>query len=210
MQSSIYLLVSQTGTNISKAIKLFTRKPYNHASLSKDLSLSEMYSFCRTYKRFPIPATFNKETVGKGVLGMFGYIPCELYEIPVTYEQKKEFELLIEHFKSNRRNYSYNYLGLGSILFNIRYKNKNKFLCSQFAAYILQQIGIELKKPVSLCTPEDLRHMPNCNLLYKGDLIQYYHELNKELKFKGAWFSTSDIALTIVFSFSEEYIYVAK
>ena len=145
MQNSIFLLVTQTGTNISKIIKLFTRKPYNHASLSKDLSLSEMYSFCRTYKRFPIPATFNKEIVGKGVLGMFSYIPCEIYEIPVSHEQKMKFESLIEHFKSHRRNYSYNYLGLGSILFKIKYKNKNKFLCSQFAAYILQQIGIELK-----------------------------------------------------------------
>jgi hypothetical protein len=146
MQSSIYLLVTQTGTTISKIIKLFTRKPYNHASLSSDLFLSEMYSFCRTYKRFPIPATFNVEVVGKGVLGMFNYIPCEIYEIPVTFEQKKKFELLIEHFKTNRKKYSYNYLGLGSILLKIKYKNKNKFLCSQFTAYILQQIGIELKK----------------------------------------------------------------
>ena len=27
--------------------KFFTRKPYNHVSLSGDITLSEMYSFCR-------------------------------------------------------------------------------------------------------------------------------------------------------------------
>ena len=30
MQEHIYVIVAQTGTNVAKLIKLFTRKPYNH------------------------------------------------------------------------------------------------------------------------------------------------------------------------------------
>jgi hypothetical protein len=137
-----------------------------------------MYSFCRTYPRFPIPATFNKEVIGHGTLALCPYIPCEIYEIPVSFEQKMKFDNLIKHFESNRRSYSYNYLGLWYIFFNIGHRKKNKFVCSQFAAYILHQMGIELNKPVALYSPEDFRHLSDARLIYKGELNSYYYQFN--------------------------------
>lgn len=53
MQDYIYVLVSRTGTNIAKIIRFFTRKPYNHASISADSNLHEMYSFCRNSPSAP-------------------------------------------------------------------------------------------------------------------------------------------------------------
>lgn len=185
MQFSIYVVVCQSGTAVSKIIKAFTRKPYNHVSVSGDKFLTEMYSFCRTYKHSPIPACFNKEVVGKGVLGMFNYIPCEIYEISVTYEQKKRFDELMSHFKSNREKYSYNYLGLWNIMFKILHKSDNKFVCSQFGAYVVASLGIELPKPLELCTPEDMRHISSARLFYRGDLISYYYNAVKPLAVKG-------------------------
>jgi len=43
----IYIVISQTGTILSKIIKLVTKKEYNHASLSMEGSLEKMYSFGR-------------------------------------------------------------------------------------------------------------------------------------------------------------------
>ena len=68
MQDYIYLVIIQTGTRPARFFKFITRKPYNHVSLAADINLTEMYSFCRTYRRIPFPATFNKEIVGQGTL----------------------------------------------------------------------------------------------------------------------------------------------
>lgn len=180
MNEAIYIIVTQTGTSVAKIIKFFTRKPYNHSSISADLSLSDMYSFSRKYTPFPLPAGFNQEIVGKGTLGLFSYIPCEIYMLPVTSEQKENFHRILEHFKKYRNYYSYNILGFWSIPFRLHLERKNKFVCSQFVAHIINESGISLNKPVCMYSPEDLRHLPNAQLIYRGELNDYYrtHLLN--------------------------------
>lgn len=178
MQEYIYIVVSQTGTNIAKAIKFVTRKPYNHVSIACDETLSEMYSFCRNVPERPLPASFNQEIVGCGTLGRFSTIPCEIYQIPVTHSQRTEILSMLEHFQQNRKIYSYSILGLCSIFFQINLSRKHKFVCSQFVAYILQKSGISLPKHASLCSPEDLRYIPSASLYYEGELNAYYHGLS--------------------------------
>lgn len=175
MEDYIYLIVAQTGTRPARFFKFLTKKPYNHVSLSGDIDLSEMYSFCRTYRPFPLPATFNKEIVGEGTLGQFGNIPCEIYRISVSPEQKAEYNRIISHFAENRRIYSYNLLGLLAVYFNIEWKRENSFVCSQFVAYTMDKIGIRLEKPFSLYTPDDFRSFPNADLVYEGELNTFYY-----------------------------------
>lgn len=146
MDDFIYLIIAQTGTRPARFFKFITKKPYNHVSLSGDINLSQMYSFCRTYRPLPLPATFNKEIVGKGTLGKFSSIPCEIYQIPVTHEQKAAYQNIIKHFIDNRNIYSYNILGLIAVYLNIEWKRKKNFLCSQFVAFTMDKIGIPLKK----------------------------------------------------------------
>ena len=177
-ENKIYIIVAQTGTNVAKAIKFFTKKPYNHVSLAGDSLLTEMYSFCRTYKRVPLPATFQKEVVGQGTLGLYSNIPCEIYEVPVTAEQKAEFNLLIQHFSLFRKIYSYNVLGLIAIQLKINWSRKRRFLCSQFVAHVFNKIGIELQKPPGLYTPDDFRHLPNATLIYQGELNEWHNTVN--------------------------------
>ncbi len=180
MTDAIYITVSQTGTTVAKIIKFFTRKPYNHCSISADLSLSSMYSFCRTYTPFPLPAGFNQEIVGQGTLGLFTNIPCEIYELPVTTEQKEKFHKILNHFKEYRTSYSYNIMGFWSIPFRLHLERKNKFVCSQFVAYIIKGSGVNLTKPVCMYSPEDLRHLPNARLIYRGELNEYYKKYSSE------------------------------
>ncbi|MCQ2465185.1 MAG: hypothetical protein MJ095_06355 [Oscillospiraceae bacterium] len=181
MNDAIYIIVSQTGTIVAKIIKFFTRKPYNHSSVSTDITLSDMYSFCRNQIFFPLPAGFNQEIVGEGTLGLFREIPCEIYRLPVTSEQKEKYLCLLEHFKRCREDYSYNILGFWSIPFRIHIERRNKFVCSQFVAYIIRESGMKLHKPVCMYSPEDLRHLPGISLIYKGDLNRYYNSLSCSL-----------------------------
>lgn len=178
----IYIIVAQTGTKPAKLFRFFTKKPYNHVSLASSPDLSEMYSFCRTYRYLPLPATFNKEIVGKGTLGLFGYIPCEIYRIKVTHEQKEKYNKIIKHFIDNRHIYSYNLLGLIAVFFNINWERNNSFVCSQFVAYTISQIGIPLEKPFTLYKPDDFRHFPNADLFYAGELNCFYDSIMEEMQ----------------------------
>ncbi len=183
MEDSIYLIIAQTGTRPARFFRFFTKKPYNHVSLSGDASLSEMYSFCRSYTPFPLPATFNKETVGEGTLGKYDFIPCEIYRIPVTREQKLEYERIIRHFSDNRNIYSYNVLGLIAVYFNIEWNRKYSFVCSQFVAYTMDKIGIKLEKPFCLYTPDDFRSFPGATLVYSGELNSFYFDMKDQRRY---------------------------
>ena len=174
---NIYIIVAQTGTRPARFFRFFTKKPFNHVSLSVDDSLSEMYSFCRTYVPFPLPATFNKEIVGKGTLGRYDCIPCEIYSISVTSEQKATYQQLIKHFQDNRKIYSYNVLGLLAVYLNIEWNRKTSFVCSQFVAFVMDQIGIKLEKPFCLYTPDDFRSFPDAKLIYSGELNYFYNDV---------------------------------
>lgn len=180
LQDYLFVLLSQTGTRVARFIRFFTKKPYNHASVATDLSLDEMYSFCRTYVHFPLPATFNQEIVGEGTLGRYPVIPCEIYMIPVTKETKQEFHQRLEFFKTNRRSFSYNILGLGSTFFHIQWARKHKLHCSQFVAKLLEQCGVQLNKSVCLNTPDDLRYLPSAYLIYRGELNLFYETIAKQ------------------------------
>lgn len=183
MEDYIYLIIAQTGTRPARFFRFFTKKPYNHVSLSGDVTLSEMYSFCRTYRPFPLPATFNQEIVGEGTLGEFGFIPCEIYRVPVTKEQKEKYHSIIRHFADNRNIYSYNVLGLLAVYLNIEWNRKKSFVCSQFVAYTMDKIGIKLEKPFCLYTPDDFRKFPGATLYYAGELNSFYYDIRSSSRY---------------------------
>ena len=161
MQDYIFVLLMQTGTSVAKVLQFFTRKPYNHASVALDLTLEEMYSFCRNHIHFPLPAGFNQEIVGEGTLGRF---------------------LVIPYFKNHRSMFSYNVLGLGTTFLRIRWSRKHKLHCSQFVATLLAQSGVRLNKPLSLHTPDDLRYISDAHLIYRGELNRFYHTYAKSIQ----------------------------
>ena len=173
-QDYIYILLSRTGTNVARCIRLFTHMPYSHASIMLDLSLEEIYSFCRTYRRFPLPATFNREEVGKGTFGEFLSIPCEIYALPVSAAKKQALLLDLDHFKRYRSRYSYNLLGLCTTFFHIRWSRQRKLHCAEFVARLLSTAGVPLEKPPSLYTPDDFRSLPQMQLIYRGELNHFY------------------------------------
>lgn len=175
---AIYVVVSCTGTSVARAIRVVTKMPYSHASVSADPSLRELYSFARNYTPVPLPATFNPEYIGQGTLGKFSVIPCEIYEIPVSEEQYSAFLQLIDHFQACRKQYSYSLIGLLRVKMQIEKELSRKFVCSQFVAYVLHECGIQLDKPPCLYSPDDLRYLPQAKLVYRGELNRYYQEQN--------------------------------
>lgn len=67
----IFIVLTYTGTFPAKVIKLWTRKPYSHVSISLDESLTRMYSFARLGQYNIFNAGFLHEYINKGIFKKF-------------------------------------------------------------------------------------------------------------------------------------------
>lgn len=175
MSKKIYVILTQTGTIPARIIKFITKAPYNHTSITCDQGLYEIYSFCRKFKKTPLPAGFVNETE-VGVFEVFKDVPCEVYGFDVTPEQYKRYHELIEHFQNEPKTYGYNVVGLLALAFGISIHRKNHFICSQFVAKILTEIGVaKFDKDLLLVRPDDFRYLENGQLVYSGN----FRDLNE-------------------------------
>ncbi|GJM70960.1 hypothetical protein HMSSN036_31760 [Paenibacillus macerans] len=83
-ERSVYILLTNTGTLFTRVIKGYTGAPYNHASISFDRELSELYSFGRKNPNNPLNGGFVKEDIKTGTFSKYPNTTCVLYELRVT------------------------------------------------------------------------------------------------------------------------------
>ena len=177
---NLYIVLTATGTKISRMIKIFTRAPFNHVSISDDEHLEYMFSFARQNAPHLFPSGFVKETATSGIFGMCEHIPCQVYEVGVTKEQYAKFRFMIETFSKAPEFYQFNILGFATMIFNIPLRRKRKYMCSQFVAYALSECGIlSFDKDFSLVKPNDFRNIKNLRLVYSGDMKMFTAPLQK-------------------------------
>lgn len=101
IEKKIYILLTDTGTLFTKLIKLYTKKPYNHASISFDSELSEVYSFGRKTARNPFIGGFVKEDVDKG---LFKEANCAVYALTVNEVQLQKMICYIKEIEAQKEN----------------------------------------------------------------------------------------------------------
>ncbi|MFT3951865.1 MAG: hypothetical protein QM689_07990 [Oscillospiraceae bacterium] len=172
----IYVVLTQTGTVPARMIKWVTKAPYNHASVTCDIELRNIYSFCRISKARPLPAGFVNEN-DLGVFDMFNTVPCEIYAFEASDEQYENYEALITHFKRKNKYYGYNVLGLFALAFGIPIQRKKRFICSQFVAHVLSECKLAaFEKKLALVKPDDFRYLENARLVYKGDMKKFTYD----------------------------------
>ena len=178
-ERSIYILLTDTGTCFSRMIKFYTKAPYNHASISLDENLNELYSFGRKVYFNPLSAGFIKEGVDHGVFFYKKNTKCMVYKLMVSERQYCEILSEIYQFKSFQNHYRYNLLGVMGIALNKRIIRENAFTCSQFVAFILAATGIHVfEKYIELITPDDIMKIPQMQLIYEGKLKDYKRNKN--------------------------------
>ncbi|KAB7661947.1 hypothetical protein [Bacillus sp. B1-b2] len=171
INQKVYIILTDTGTLFTRCIKLFTRKPHNHASISLDANLGQVYSFGRKKPNNPFIGGFIKEDIHHD---FYRKSKCVIYSITVTEEQYEKIMEKIKKMEEDKRHYRYNLIGLLFILFRIPYNRKNAYFCSQFVASILNESGvIYFEKPLSLMTPYDLLDDYKMQRIYEGNLQGY-------------------------------------
>ncbi|GIN58509.1 hypothetical protein [Lederbergia ruris] len=167
----VYILLTDTGTILNRLIKLYTKQPYNHASIGFDLNLSEVYSFGRKTASNPFVAGFAKEDVKES---LFRQADCVIYSLVVTEDQWKRLNHFIQAIESRKGDYRYNLFGLLGFMLRKPIKRRNAFFCSQFVAYVLKECNIlEFDRSISLIAPNDFQEIPTLELVYQGKLGDY-------------------------------------
>lgn len=177
----IYIILSQTGTLFSKAIKWHTKDPYNHASISLDSSLEVMYSFGRKRRYNPIDTGFIQENFNRGLFPYFPNANCCILEIQVTTEEYKVMCDVVENFYSNKENYRYNLMGVFSYTIGLGLTRRDHFFCSQFVSYILSNTSCWTSVH-SLTKPMDFLRLPNKKIVFEGSIAEF-KRLNSKATF---------------------------
>jgi hypothetical protein len=158
---NIYIIISKTGSPASEFISVFTRKQYNHASISFDKKLQTTISYNGGEKVYP--PGLNME-----LLEFFRKSPeskIMVYSLPCTAEQKKK--MLDRIAKINKEGSAYNILGL----LNNRQHKPNIMYCTQFVYSMLDDVGLAyFEKKGTKISPTDLVE------------LDYYRKLKFELE----------------------------
>lgn len=183
-EKKVFILLTNTGSVLTRLIKLYTKKPYNHASIAFGSDLSEVYSFGRKTARNPFIGGFVNEDV---TAGLFTQADCAIYSFTVTDVQFQRMNHYLQKFKTQKHLYRYNFIGLFGVMFNKPITRTKAFFCSQFVASVLEECNIHhFEKPLSLITPPDLQEVGTFQLVYEGKLKDY-HIQHRSKKFRIQW-----------------------
>ncbi len=174
MSKKIYIVLTRTPTNLSKAIRFFTRKPYNHISLALDDSLYYLYSFGRRRPKNPFITGFIREDIDRGFYHYYSATTCVIFELTVSDGQYQQLQGYLHPFLQNPRKYSFNFIGLISCGMHIPFSRKNRYFCSQFVSEALEHSGIaHFHRDFRLIQPTDFLELPNIREIYHGKITEY-------------------------------------
>lgn len=181
MTRSIFIVVSYSGTVVSKLIKArWPEGAYAHSSLALDRELNRMYSFGRRGTYNMLNAGFIREDIEKG---LFAIKPVEarIYELEVSDEAYRALEEYIEGFTARAPELHYDALGLVLKLASpdLELQRDDYYYCSRFVAEALLASGAvdELPARPHLMHPTMFADVEGVRLVYDGLLSRYRSEL---------------------------------
>jgi hypothetical protein len=170
----IYLVLTETGSIVSRLIGFYTKARYNHVSLCLNDDMQEFYSFGRKIMWFPLIGGFVVEHIDSGVYKVFADTNCIIYKLDIDEGKFRKLKTTVDSFIENKDLYGFNLIGLLGIILKVPLKSKNRYFCAQFVAAMLYESGIfDFSKDASLVTPEDFHRIPGLVTVYKGRLSEF-------------------------------------
>lgn len=171
----IYILLTYTGTALSKVIKIYTRDEFSHVSISLDKDLNKLYSFGRLNPYNSFIGGFVHEGIHHGTFKRFKKTRSLLYSLDVTEKEFYEINRIIKKIGKNRDKYHFNVLGMFLIIFKIKRNKKNYSYCAEFVKFILEKSGRVNDLP-ELIKPDDFLNVNDKKFEYSGLLREYTKE----------------------------------
>lgn len=172
MMKKIYIILTHTGTNLSKLIKSYTKDEFSHVSIALDSKLKQMYSFGRLHAYNPIWGGFVHESIDNGTFKRFYLTKAKVYTLKITETQYQSVMNTIKEIEKKKEEYTFNILGLVAAGFRKKIKGKNSFYCAEFVKYVLDQANINTGLP-EVPKPEDFKKIDKLEEIYDGFLKNY-------------------------------------
>ncbi len=170
----IYIVVSQTGTVLSRILKIITRKEYNHASISFEDDLNIMYSFGRKRPNNPFIAGFVTESASFGTFKRFSNTSIVVVKLSLNIEDYENLKSFINSMLMEPKKYGYNYLGLYLAALKIPFRCDNRYYCSEFVRDILVKNNVDGADKLSkIIHPMSFLNLPETKIVYRGKLKDY-------------------------------------
>ncbi len=168
----VYIVLTHTGTMLSRVIKKYTKYEFSHVSISLDKELKEMYSFGRLKPYNPFIAGFVHEYINKGTFKRFYNTKAKIYSLTITDEEYDNVQYNIRKINLERENYKFNILGLFAAGIHKKIGKERSFYCAEFVKYVLESAGINTGLP-DIVKPEDFKNINQLQPIYEGLLRKY-------------------------------------
>jgi hypothetical protein len=174
MTKYIYVVISRTPTYMGKMIRRIIKGKYNHASISINENLSQMYSFCRLSVSNPLVGGIIRESAFTLTIGSKEEVPINVYRIGVTLEQYKLISKFIYNTYNDKEVYYYNFIQAIGLISKKKHAIYKTYICSEFVMEALKKGGINLTSVESYkITPTDISGIMNRFIYYTGNLNDY-------------------------------------
>ncbi len=177
----LYIVLSQTGTLLSRILKAITGADFNHVSISLSGDLETMYSFGRRHPYNPFWGGFVMESPHAGTFKRFSHTEVLVLKVDVTKEQYTQLRRRLDAMWIQRRTYHYNITGLCLAYFQIERKKTNCYYCSEFVGELLIQSRIAGAESLrsAIIQPIHFLHLPHSQI-YRGKLSDYARKRKAE------------------------------
>ena len=116
----IYIILTFTGTWLSRVVRVYTRKEYSHVSIALDEDLTKMYSFGRLYPYNPFLAGFVHEGIDHGTFKRFKKTKTKIYSMEIPEEKYEHIEEIINSVAQKKNTYKFNFIGLLALTLNVK------------------------------------------------------------------------------------------
>ena len=168
----IYIILTYSGTVLSRIVKAYTGAEYSHVSIGLDENLTKMYSFGRLNPYNPFIGGFVHEGINIGTFKRFKNTQTAVYSIMISDEQYNRLNQIIHKVEATSQEYKFNFIGLFAVALNMKIQRRRAFYCAEFVKYAMKKAQIRNNLP-DIVKPEDFLNLENIRLEYKGALKQY-------------------------------------
>ena len=170
---NIYLVLTYTGTVLSKIITGYTKDEFSHVSISLDKDLNKMYSFGRTHLYNPFSGGFVHEYIDDGLYKRFSNTKAKIFSFAVTDDQFLRIQNKIERMENKKEEYKFNRLGMFAAGFQKKIKKRDKrYYCAEFIKEVLDNAEVETSLP-RIVKPESFKKLEDTKEVYSGFLRNY-------------------------------------
>lgn len=176
----IYILLTNTGSVPTKIIKVYTKAPYNHVSISFCKDLRQIYSFGRKKYNNPLWGGFVIESISSEIYEYFSETTCSIFSLEVDRSVYYRMRKVIRQFEREKDKYVYSFIGLLGVIIKVPIEREYGYFCSQFVATVLERSGLNLfDKQPGLVTPNDFMNVKEFKHIYSGKLSDYSKEIRR-------------------------------